>query len=424
MTAAACLQILIAPERIAAYGDVRAAVARVTNAFLEAQWSWPKRYVEMCPTAYMLTDPHSKRLDSEDVQRISTELQTRLFGQDENSDVEIALFEGSQADAMRFAALSADDVMRILDTESEETFGLRGRLIRVRSDGVEVVRDMQADGDLEIRSETAAPHRPSRRIIFRGLYLTAKQQFVCSIASRWSAKDSSLQSILNGPAHYPHDQEAFDRETIEALVETYPHGVGAPGVIHLPLSYTNLTRRGSAARYAEHLALLQDWGRHLLVAEIYDVPRMPNHLALIEASKLIMQYCGAMDLMITDPETDLLGLRPGLLRSITLAPPNGEETLREAAIRRFLARKNDFREKKVWPVVGNVRTRREMQVCNSGGGLLMHGPGITAILEAPVAASAFSLGNLPMTAECAATPAPAAYATLPAAAAPAPAMAG
>ena len=422
MTAAACLQILIAPERIAAYGDVRAAVARVTNAFLEAQWSWPKRYVEMCPTSYMLTDPHSKVLDSEDIQRISTELQTRLFGQDENSDVEIALFEGSQADAMRFAALSADEVTQILDAESDDTFGLRGRLIRVRSDSVEVVREMHTDGDLEIR-DAGAPHIPTRRVIFRGMYLTAKQQFVCSIASRWSAKDSSLQSILNGPAHYPHDQENFDRETIEALVEAYPNGADAPGVIHLPLSYTNLTRRGSAARYAEHLALLQDWGRHLLVAEIYDVPRMPNHLALIEAGKLITPYCGAMDLMITDPETDLLGLKPGLLRSITLAAPNGDETLREAAIRRFLARKNDFREKKVWPVVGNVRTRREMQVCNSGGGLLMHGPGITAILESPVAAMPFSLGNLPMTAESTEIPAPAAYAPLPAAPAPSAAMA-
>lgn len=421
MTAAACLQILIAPERIAAYGDVRVAVARVTNAFLEAQWSWPKRYVEMCPTSYMLTDPHSKVLDSEDVQRISTELQTRLFGQDENSDVEIALFEGSQADAMRFAALSADEVTQILNTDSDETFGLRGRLIRVRSDSVEVVRTMESE--LELMSETSPVHRPSKRIIFRGLYLTAKQQFVCSIASRWNAKDSSLQSILNGPSHYPHDQENFDRETIEALVEAYPNGADAPGVIHLPLSYTNLTRRGSAARYADHLALLQDWGRHLLVAEIYDVPRMPNHLALIEAAKLIAPYCSAMDLMITDPETDLLGLKPGLLRSITLALPNGDETLREAAIRRFLARKSDFREKKVWPVVGNVRTRREMQACNSGGGLLMHGPGITAILEAPVPAMSFSLANLPMPPESADAPAPAAYAELKAAPARAEALA-
>jgi hypothetical protein len=423
MTAAACLQILIAPELIAAHGDVRAAVARVTNAFLEAQWSWPKRYVEMCPTSYMLTAPQSKVLDFEGVQRISTELQTRLFGQDENSDVEIAVFEGSQADAMRFAALSADEVMKLLDEASEETFGLRGRLIRVRSDSVEAVRELHADINLEIR-DSGAPQLPTRRITFRGMYLTAKQQFVCSIASRWSAKDSGLQSILNGPAHYPHDQESFDRETIEALVEAYPNGVGALGVIHLPLSYTNLTRRGSLARYAEHLASLQDWGRHLLVAEIYDAPRMPNHVALIEASTLIMQYCGAMDLMITDPETDLLGLKPGLLRSITLAAPNGEEPLRETAIRRFLARKNDFREKKVWPIVGNVRTRREMQVCNSSGGLLMHGPGVTAISEAPVAVERFPLASLPLTVEGPKRPAPALYSELKAAPEPAAATAG
>ena len=65
-----------------------------------------------------------------------------------------------------------------------------------------------------------------------------------------------------------------------------------------------------------------------------------------------------------------------------------------------------------------------MQVCNSGGGLLMHGPGITAILEAPVAAMPFSLGNLPMTAESGDAPAQAAYAELKATPAPAAAMAG
>jgi len=407
MTAAACLQILLSQDRIAAHNDVRVAIARATNAYLEAHWSWPKRYVEMCPTSYMLTNPHVKALDSGEVQRISAELQARLFGYDESSDVEIAVFEGTQAEAMRFAVLSPDEVKKVLDAESGETFRLRGRLIRVRSDSVEVVRTMASLGDLEALKAAAGLQRPARRIIFRGVYLTAKQQFVCSIASRWSAKDSSLQSILNGPANYPHDQEDFDRETIEALLETYPKGSDAPGVIHLPLSYTNLTRRGSATRYAEHLALLQDWGRHLLVAEIYDVPRLPNHLALIEVGKLIEPYCSAIDLMITDPETDLHGLKPGLLRSITLAVPNGDEILRETAIRRFLARKSDFREKKVWPVVGNVRTRREMQACNSGGGLLMHGPGITAILETPVAAARFSLATLPLSTECAEAPAPA-----------------
>ena len=55
---------------------------------------------------------------------------------------------------------------------------------------------------------------------------------------------------------------------------------------------------------------------------------------------------------------------------------------------------------KVWPIVGNVRTRREMQFCNSAGCMLMHGPGVTGILDAPAAAGTFPLTALPMTAEC------------------------
>lgn len=395
MTAAACLQILISQERIATHGDVRAAVARVTNAYLETHWSWPKRYVEMCPTSYMLTDPESKELVSGDVQALSKALQTRLFGEENSGDVEIALFEGSQADAMLFATLTSDEVRQILDSETDQTFGLRGRILRVRTESVDVVREIRSTFDQEAGDSEG--DGPATRIIFRGVYLTPKQQFVSSIASRWSAKDGSLQSILNGPGHFPQDQECFDRETIEALLDTYPNAAATQGVIHLPLSYTNICRRGAAARYVQYFETLKDWGADHLVGQVYDAPRTPNYVALAEMKKLIAPNCSAMDLMITDPDTDFLALKPGLLRSITLALPNADETLREAAIRRFLARKTDFREKRVWPVIGNLRTRREMQVCNAAGGLLMYGPGLTGLLESPAATANFPLSGLPMT---------------------------
>jgi hypothetical protein len=404
MTASACLQILISPRRIAAHGDVRAAVARVTNAYLDAQWSWPRRYVEMSPTAYMLADPYAPAINSVDVERLSQGLQTRLFGQENSGDVEIAVFEGSQADAMRFAALSPNDVAEILDPESTETFGLNGRVTRVRTDGAELIKAMESEDETEPLIDAASVRTPSTRIMFRGVYLTAKQSFVASIASRWNVRDRSPQTILDGPGHYPLDQERFDLETIEALLAKFPDSGAAQGVIHLPLSYTNLCRRGVAARYSSYLSKLGEWDREMLVAQVYDVPRLPRHSALLEIGRMLAPQFGAIDLMITDPETEFVGLKPGLARSITLSLPNGDEVLRESAIRRFLSRKAEFRDAKVWPIVGNVRARREMQFCNSAGCLLMHGPGITGILDAPAAAGTFPLTSLPMTAECSGAP--------------------
>ncbi len=399
MTAAACLQILISQKRIDALGDVRSAVARVSNAYLDAQWSWPRRYVEISPTVYILSDPYAPNLHSPDVERLAQGLQARLSGQEDRGEIEIALFEGAQSDAMRFAVLSLNDVAEILNAESGETFGLAGRITRVSRQGIEIVKIMEPADEPETRADAARKGAPPIRIQFRGVYLTAKQNFVASIASRWNVRDRSPQSILSGPGHYPLDQERFDLETLNALLDAYPAATSAPGLVHLPLSYTNLCRRGVAARYAGYLSKLESWSQEMLVAQVYDVPRLPRPSALMDIAKLLAPHFGAIDLMITDPETEFVGLKPGLARSITLSLPNGDEVLRESAIRRFLSRKSEFRDAKVWPIVGNVRTRREMQFCNSAGCMLMHGPGVTGILDAPAPTGTFPLTALPMTTE-------------------------
>lgn len=276
MTAAACMQILIGNGRIAPSSEILSTVAKVTNAFLEGRWSWPKRYLEINAVSFMLTDPAARALNSKEVQALSAELQMRLFGKGEHGDVELALFEGSADDARKFAQLNVEDLRLILNAENQESLGLHGRILRVKGDRIEVAKNMQDEGDLEIWDdalEALDAQNVKLRIIFRGIYLTPKQQFVGSIASRWSSKDRELQSILNGPAYYPRDHENFDRETIDALVAEYPDSNDVPAMIHLPVSYTNLTRRNARARYHEFFQPLLNWRRELLVAELYDAPR-------------------------------------------------------------------------------------------------------------------------------------------------------
>ena len=119
----------------------------------------------------------------------------------------------------------------------------------------------------------------------------------------------------------------------------------------------------------------------------------------MEAKQFLAPYFGALDLLIADPETDFKALESGIARSATLALSNDDEAMRDAAIRRFMSQKQLFRAKHIWPMVANLRSRHEMQVCNSAGALFLHGPAVSNILEKPVAMANYLLSGLPLTAQ-------------------------
>jgi hypothetical protein len=273
MAASACLQVVVTSATAASYGaDVLNTVAKVTTAYLESRWSWPRKFGIISKTAYLLVDPRAATLDPHEIKKLSGELQLGLFGVGEAGDVTLAVFEGSTEDSLSFAHLGMDDLRKLLNGADMEAFGLHGRLLKNSSGGVEILKDTDQPPLNDVHDVQAA-EQTNNRLLYRGVYLAPQQQFIGSILSRWSPADKRLQSVPHGPTHYPSDPETFDSETLQALIDAWPDPASAPGQIMLPLNYTALTRRGGRDRYAEFLKPLAAWPTDKLTAVLYDAPR-------------------------------------------------------------------------------------------------------------------------------------------------------
>src|SRR6201996_8346212 len=117
--AMACLRVIImAPPGAQQADDLQALVAKVINAFLQSRWEWPRRFEQMTPYSFVLTDPRADRMDKRGLKALASELQLKLFGSDGEGEVSLLLFEGSDLEVHRFARLSVDEVERMLAGET------------------------------------------------------------------------------------------------------------------------------------------------------------------------------------------------------------------------------------------------------------------------------------------------------------------
>src|ERR1700744_3848248 len=112
--AMACLRVsILAPPGAEQAEDLQLLVAKVINAFLQSRWEWPRRFEQMTPYSFVLTDPRADRMDKRGLRALASELQLKLFGSDGEGEVSLLLFEGSDLEVHRFAKLSIADVDRM-----------------------------------------------------------------------------------------------------------------------------------------------------------------------------------------------------------------------------------------------------------------------------------------------------------------------
>ena len=108
MTALACLKVTIGEEL--RFGDnetMAAVVAKVAGAYLETTWLWPRRFGLVAPFSFVLADPRATRLDARELQALARDLQHKLFGDKGEGEIALLMFEGDQADVMRFSGIPA-----------------------------------------------------------------------------------------------------------------------------------------------------------------------------------------------------------------------------------------------------------------------------------------------------------------------------
>jgi len=131
MTALACLRILADPDRAPVGADSPPpGLRRVVAAYLYGRWSRPRRFGEVTPGAFLLTDPLAAHVDPDDLIALAMELR--------DEPVSLVLLDGDEAGTALLAALNPADLRSVvagrLTVES-----LDGFLMVITHDGVRLV---------------------------------------------------------------------------------------------------------------------------------------------------------------------------------------------------------------------------------------------------------------------------------------------
>lgn len=406
--AVACLRVrILAPPGGRETEELQALVAKVINAFLQSRWEWPRQFEQMTPFAFVLTDPRAERMDRRGLKALAGELQLKLFGSDGEGEVSLLLFEGSDMEVHRFAHLSVEDVDRVIAGEALNP-PLSGALDRIRPqarpeaegdhEGLPVA---EAEDDLAFEDDPPARPSPSRsqgklEAVYAGLYLSLTHSFIGSQAlCRRARRDLQPYPDLASPEPLRAlSAEEFDAGCVDSAVAALQ--AEGPGLMFIPLSFSSLVRptgRRTYARFLCHLPIDQH-GR--LGAAVYDTPRAPSFSALSTIRGFLDPFFAEINLQVRDPAFEVEKLPPDIVSSVTLALPfDREPAERLAAIRRFMQKRDVYKKKRIWPGVGPVTTRAELEACVALRVPVISGPAVTPLAQRPVGARGVELESLP-----------------------------
>jgi len=414
--AMACLRVSIlgAPAEGHDVEQLHTLVAKVINAFLETRWEWPRQFEQMTPHAFVLTDPRSVTMDKRGLKALAAELQMKLFGADGEGEVSLLMFEGSEVEVHRFARLSEDAVLRLLDGEPviPPFEGALDQILAPRAqDGqrpahgsaasATVPYDLDVYDDLDIlpapppRAPPPPRAEPKLEPCYTGLYLTVSQSFVGSVAlCRRRRRDRDVIPDLGSPeALSGLAAEAFDEGCVASAVEALAQDAG--GLLFVPLSFSSLVRPAGRRAYARFLCHLPAQQRDRLGAAIYDTPRAPSFFALSTIRRFLDPFFGEINLHVADPAFEVERLAPDTISSVTLVLPDRDAATRLAALRRFMQGRDVYKKKRIWPGVSSVMNRAELDACLSPRVSVIAGPAVAYPGARPIGARSVDIETLP-----------------------------
>lgn len=365
MTALACLRILVDADRSNGEGEtLPALVSRVGAAFLESRWVWPRRFGEIAPGAFLLADPRSSQLDAAELTDLSDELHLKLFGASGRGEVTLALMEGDKEMSTQFAALGVDDLRRLLAGQIAIE-GMDGRLSRITPLGVQPVTPRHGAPPLKLILGGAPLIAPQAagdlEISYRAVWCSLKEAIVGNGLTARRPGTRVQFSIVDGPRDLPGLAATdFDRACLEAAPKALP---GTRGIVFLPICFTSTIQRPVRESYVHALEALPNAARARLAAVVYGVPRAPSFAALRQLKAFLSPHFSLIDLQTSDPDFQIDALTMEAVHSVTLALPDTDEGGRLAAATRFMANRDAYQRRRIWPAITNVRTRRELDFC-------------------------------------------------------------
>ena len=418
MSASACLRITLAlsDDKLARLEALGPLVSKVTGAFLETRWAWPKRHVAINPYSFMLTDPKASDLDAARLDRLAEELQLKLFGTSESGDVTLLLFDGDEADTARFVSMDHAELTEAVREPIRATpFG--GRLMKIGTTPDLAANPFRwrtlereagparpgpvlapvAPGPAKAPAQARAPAQAQGvALTFRGVYFAPAQAFVGSSLSADPATEPGRHSLFDSTGRLPHGhEEAYD---LACLAEAHRYRQGHPeaGPIHLPVCFSSLMRRSTREAYAQALQALAGADPRLWAAVVYDTPRAPPFNALGDICTLLHRYFATIDLQVEDAGFEIDSVPPGAVNAITLRLPDGTAAMRLAAMRRFTERRDAFRRRKIWPSLTNLRTPAELEAGLRERTPFLTGPAVCGPMTEALGRIAWDTARLPL----------------------------
>lgn len=402
MTAIACLRILIDPERAKAGGEHLATlVNKVAGAYLETRWLWPRRHGEIAPYAFLLADPRATELNPAELTALSDELQAKLFGAAGGGAISMAMLEGEQDMVTRFAAVDTAILRKVL-SEGGTIEGLIGRISEITGDGIRVVSPPDQAGPLKPVAAAAAPARRAApppnddlESSYRAIWCSLKDSVIGSglVARRKGAR--AFYSTVDGAAEMPPAAAAAEFDI--ACLEAAPRALwGSQGLLYLPISFSSTVNKSARERYLEPLEAMPPSERPRIAAAVYDVPRAPSFAAIRQLRAFLNPYFSFVDLQTSDPGFQVEALMLEAVNSVTLTLPDVDEGSRLAAVTRFMANKDAYQRRRIWPAVTNVRNRRELELCAKQRVPFLSGKAVCDHLVAPADPVRCTIDRLPL----------------------------
>lgn len=388
MTAIACLRVSLDANRtdipVESLGPL---VAKYSSAFLEVRWCWPRTFDLLTHYCFRLTDPRTEELDTVELARLSDELELRLFGTAATDALTLLLFEGSEEAVQTFSALSEEGVAELMTGARSPPEG--GRLSRIASDGTLT----RVPPETPARLPFAADAPPPREAL-QGIYFPAREVFIGDLLSSTPDGAELHVSVSDGREHQPQDAVEFDNACLLAALGLISRG-GLRAPLYLPVSFSKLMRPTLRAGYAELLHVLPQHARRNLAAAVYDVPRVVSYQALTTIQDALGDHVSAIDLQTADPGFEVLQFGARAVRSVTFVLPDARPDVRLAALRRFGDRLDEFRRRRIWTGVTNIRTRKERELARDLRVPFLTGPAICRLRAEPVGGSSWHFETLP-----------------------------
>jgi hypothetical protein len=405
MSSFACLRIELPPGWAELHEPVRGSVQKITEAYLESRWSWPRRFTPVSHHAFVLVDPRVTELQIAELRRLADELQHHLFGSGGEGEVSLLLFEGSTDSVIAFAKMPHDEIAALLAQPGKLPRG--GRLVRIRPGEHGEVEHLGGSLPSDARSADVPAHatpaaasppataRPQQIVGALGVYLLSRQVFVADVLAIATLGEAGHQCVVEDEYLAPQDDLAFDEACFSGAAAMLARKTGGLP-LGVPVSFSRIARPDHARRFQAMLALLPKARRAELNANIYGVPRQLPHGAT-PLHPLLDPYFGAISLITTDPRFEVELLTPHSVSSVVLCLRDHDVALRHAAMRAFASQHDAYRRRGVRQILANVRTPAELAWAAELDLQMVSGPAVSGFLDTPVGGRAVPAPKLPLT---------------------------